>query len=92
MDVPQVERAVAVLLCLQNAATGCNQPRLPSKVYKITPSLTVKAYSTAGQVTSALHAMSILQVHQAEALKMLQKGCAESIIVVQQLHLWLNFS
>ncbi len=35
MDIPQVERAVAVHLCPQNAATWRNCPRLPSKAWKL---------------------------------------------------------
>ncbi len=34
VDIPQVESAVAVHLCLQNAATWRNCPRLPSKACK----------------------------------------------------------
>ncbi|KAL0155801.1 hypothetical protein M9458_050064, partial [Cirrhinus mrigala] len=74
VDVPQVERAVAVHLCLQNAATWRNRPRLPSKACKLSSALAAKAYSAAGQAASALHAMAILQVHQAKALKQLHQG------------------
>ncbi len=56
-------------LCLQNAATWRNRPRLPSKACKLTAALATKAYSIAGQAASALHAMAILRVHQAKALK-----------------------
>ncbi len=68
VDIPQVESAVAVHLCLQNAATWRNCPRLPSKACKLTAALAAKAYSAAGQAASALHAMAILRVHQAKAL------------------------
>ncbi len=64
--IPQVERAVAVHLCSRNAATWRNRPRLPSKACKLTAALAAKAYSAAGQAASALHAMAILQVHQAK--------------------------
>ncbi len=64
--IPQVERAIAVHLCPRNAATWSNRPRLPSKVCKLTAALAAKAYSAAGQAASALHAMAILQVHQAK--------------------------
>ncbi|KAI2646019.1 ORF V: Enzymatic polyprotein [Labeo rohita] len=74
VDVPQVERAVAVHLCPQNAATWRNRPRLPSKACKLSSALAAKAYSAAGQAASALHAMAILQVHQAKALKQLHQG------------------
>ncbi len=36
-----------------------------------------KAYSAAGQATSALHAMAILQVHQAKALKQMHGGSTD---------------
>ncbi len=68
VDIPQVESAVAVHLCLQNAATWRNCPHLSSKACKLTAALTAKAYSAAGQAASALHAMAILRVHQAKAL------------------------
>ncbi len=53
----------------RNAAAWRNRPRLPSKACKLTATLKVKAYSAARQAASALHAMAILQVHQAKALK-----------------------
>ncbi|KAL0152613.1 hypothetical protein M9458_052336 [Cirrhinus mrigala] len=73
-DIRQVERAVAVQLCPQNAATWRNRARLPSKACKLSPALTAKAYSAAGQAASAPDAMAILQVHQAQALKQLHEG------------------
>jgi hypothetical protein len=76
-DIPQVERAVAVHLCPQNAATWRNRPRLPSKACKLTSALAAKAYSAAGQAASALHAMAILQVHQAKALKQMHEGSSD---------------
>ncbi len=75
--IPQVERAVAVHLCPRNAATWRNRPRLPSKACKLTAALAAKAYSAAGQAASALHAMAILQVHQAKALKQVHKGSTD---------------
>ncbi len=75
--IPQVERAVAVHLCPRNAATWRNRPRLPSKACKLTAALAAKAYSAAGQAASALHAMAILQVHQAKALKQVQEGSTD---------------
>ncbi|KAL0151729.1 hypothetical protein M9458_052955 [Cirrhinus mrigala] len=64
VDAPQVKRAVAVHLCPQNAATWRNRPRLPSKACKLSLALAAKAHSAAGQATSALHAMAILQLHE----------------------------
>ncbi len=75
--IPQVERAVAVHLCPRNAATWRNRPRLPSKACKLTAALAAKAYSAAGQASSALHAMAILQVHQAKALKQVHEGSTD---------------
>ncbi len=76
--IPQVERAVEVHLCPRNAATWRNRPRLPSKACKLTATLAAKAYSAAGQAASALHAMAILQVHQAKALKQVHEGCTDT--------------
>ncbi len=75
--IPQVERAVAVHWCPRNAATWRNRPRLPSKACKLTAALAAKAYSAAGQAASALHAMAILQVHQAKALKQVHEGSTD---------------
>ncbi len=72
--IPQVERVIAVHLCPRNAATWRNRPRLPSRACKLTAALAAKAYSAAGQTASALHAMAILQVHQAKVLKQVHKG------------------
>ncbi len=75
--IPQVERAVAVHLCPRNAATWRNRPRLPSKACKLTAALAAKTYSAAGQAASALHAMAILQVHQAKALRQVHEGSTD---------------
>ncbi len=61
----------------RNAATWRNRPRLPSKACKLTAALAAKAYSAAGQAASALHAMAILQVHQAKALKQVHEGSTD---------------
>ncbi len=60
-----------------NAVTRRNRPRLPSKACKLTAALAAKAYSAAGQAASALHAMAILQVHQAKALKQVHEGSTD---------------
>ncbi len=75
--IPQVERAVAVHLCPRNAATWRNRLRLLSKACKLTAALAAKAYSAAGQAASALHAMAILQVHHAKALKQVHEGSTD---------------
>ncbi len=107
VDIPQVERVVAVNLCPQNAATWSNRPRLPSKACRTTATLATKAYSAAGQAASALHAMAILQVYQAKALKDMHEGgtslglmqelrsatdFALRSLVAQECHLWLNLA
>ncbi len=75
--IPQVERAIAVHLCPRNVATWRNCSRLPSKACKLTAALAAKAYSAAGQAASDLHAMAILQVHQAKALKQVHEGSTD---------------
>ncbi|KAI2654804.1 Transposon Ty3-G Gag-Pol polyprotein [Labeo rohita] len=73
-EVPQVERAIAMHLCLQNAASWRGRPRLPSRACKFSSALVAKAYAASGQAASALHAMAILQVYQAKVLKDLHEG------------------
>ncbi len=75
--IPQVERAVAVHLCPPNAATWRNCPRFPSKACKLMAALAAKTYSAAGQAAFALHAMAILQLHQAKALKQVHEGSTD---------------
>ncbi len=77
VEVPPVERAIAMQLCPQGAATWRGNPRLPSRSCKFSSALTAKAYGAAGQAASALHAMALLQVHQAKALKQLHEGDAD---------------
>ncbi|KAL0194576.1 hypothetical protein M9458_008148, partial [Cirrhinus mrigala] len=89
--VPQVERAVAVHLCPQDAATWRGSPRLPSKACRLSSALTGKAYSAAGQAATALHAMATLQVYQAKALKELHKGSPDQA-VLQELHAATDFA
>ncbi|XP_016427502.1 translation initiation factor IF-2-like [Sinocyclocheilus rhinocerous] len=62
----------------QSAAAWRGSPRLPSRACRFSSALTAKAYSAAGQAASALHAMALLQVHQAKALKQLHEGGADS--------------
>ncbi len=77
VEVPPVERAIAMQLCPQGAAAWRGNPRLPSRACKFSFALTAKAYGAAGQAASALHAMALLQVHQAKALKQLHEGDAD---------------
>ncbi len=66
VEVPPVERAIAMQLCPQGASAWRGNPRLPSRACKFSSALTAKAYGAAGQAASALHAMALLQVHQAK--------------------------
>ncbi len=77
VEVPSVERAISMQLCPQGAAAWRGNPRLPSRACKFSSALTAKAYGAAGQAASALHAMALLQVHQAKALKQLHEGDAD---------------
>ncbi len=77
VEIPPVERAIAMQLCPQGAAAWRGNPRLPSRACKFSSALTTKAYGAAGQAASALHAMALLQVHQAKALKQLHEGGAD---------------
>ncbi len=77
VEVPPVERAIAMQLCPQGAAAWRGNPCLPSRACKFSSALTAKAYGAAGQAASALHAMALLQVHQAKALKQLHEGDAD---------------
>ncbi|KAL0152047.1 hypothetical protein M9458_052651, partial [Cirrhinus mrigala] len=89
--VPQVERAVAVHLCPQDAATWRGSPRLPSKACRLSSALTGRAYSAAGQAATALHAMATLQVCQAKALKQLHRGSPDQA-VLQELRAATDFA
>ncbi|KAL0161814.1 hypothetical protein M9458_041210, partial [Cirrhinus mrigala] len=89
--VPQVERAVAVHLCPQDAATWQGSPRLPSKACRLSSALTGRAYSAAGQAATALHTMATLQVYQAKALKELHRGSPDQA-VLQELRAATDFT
>ncbi|KAL0173928.1 hypothetical protein M9458_029896, partial [Cirrhinus mrigala] len=73
-EVPQVERVIAMHLCPQNAAARRGRPRLPSRACKFSSALVAKACAASVQAASTLHAMAILQVYQAKALKDLHEG------------------
>ncbi len=47
---------------------------LPSKPLQDTSCLNGRAYAAAGQVVASLHTMAVLQAHQADLLKDLDKG------------------
>ncbi len=70
--IPPVERAVAMQLCPNSTWRG--EPSLPSRPCKHSSDLTGRAYQACGEAASALHAMALLQVHQAKALRDLHEG------------------
>ncbi len=72
--IPSVERSVAMQLCPTVASTLRGEPCLPSRACKYSSGLTGSAYRACGEAASALHAMALLQVHQAKALRDLHKG------------------
>ncbi len=72
--IPSVERSVAMQLCPTAASTLRGDPCLPSRACKYSSGLTGSAYRACGEAASALHAMALLQVHQAKALKDLHEG------------------
>ncbi len=70
--IPPVERAVAMQLCPNSTWRG--EPSLPSRPCKHSSDLTGRAYQACGEAASALHAMALLQVYQAKALRDLHEG------------------
>ncbi len=74
MEVPPVERSVAMQLCPRTASTRRGNPLLPSRACRHSSALTGSAYAACGEAASALHAMALLQVHQAKALRDLHEG------------------
>ncbi len=70
--IPPVERTVAMQLCPNSTWRG--EPSLPSRACKHSSDLTGRAYQACGEAASALHAMALLQVHQAKALRDLHEG------------------
>ncbi len=74
--MPPVEETVAAHLCPASAKTMDSDISLPSKPCRLTAHLASKAYSSAGEGASALHAMAVLQVFQAKLLQSLEGGTA----------------
>ncbi len=72
--IPSVERSVAMQLCPTVASTLRGEPCLPSRACKYSSGLTGSAYRACGEAASALHAMALMQVHQAKALRDLHEG------------------
>ncbi len=73
-EVLPVERSVAMQLCPRTASTWRGNPLLPSQACRHSSALTGSAYAACGEAASALHAMALLQVHQAKALRDLHEG------------------
>ncbi len=73
-EVPPVERSVAMQLCPRTASTWRGNPLLPSRACRHSSALNGSAYAACGEAASALHAMALLQVHQAKALRDLHEG------------------
>ncbi|KAL0167125.1 hypothetical protein M9458_038969, partial [Cirrhinus mrigala] len=67
-------RSRMVHLCPRGAATWRDRPHLPSRACKLLSALAGRAYHTAAQAATALHAMATLQVYQAQALKHLHES------------------
>ncbi|XDV17659.1 hypothetical protein PO909_023489 [Leuciscus waleckii] len=61
-------------LCPATATLWKGDPRLPSKACKFSSVLTGKAYKACGQAASSLHAMALVQVHQAQSLMNMHEG------------------
>ncbi len=80
--IPSVERSVAMQLCPTAATTLRGDPCLPSRACKYSSGLTGSAYRACGRRASALHAMALLQVHQAKALK----TCTRVVTTLTVLH------
>ncbi len=73
-EIPPVERSVAMQLCPRTASTWRGNPLLPSRACRHSSALTGSAYAACGEAASALHAMALLQVHQAKELRDLHEG------------------
>ncbi len=74
--MPPVKETIAAHLCPVSAKTMDSDISLPSKPCRMTAHLANKAYSSAGQGASALHAMAVLQVFQAKLLQSMEGGTA----------------
>lgn len=77
-EVPEVQSAIAMSLCPQNAATWWNHPRLLSRACKFTLSLTAKAYNATRKAASALHAINHPAGPSGQATKRSARGYSKS--------------
>ncbi len=72
--IPPIEETVEAHLCPASAKTLGSDISLTSKPCRMTAHLASKAYSSAGEGASALHAMAVLQVFQTKLLQSLKGG------------------
>ena len=86
--IPPVERAVAMQVCPKSASCWWGDPVLPSRAYRHSSGLTSGAYMVCGEAASALHAVALLQVHQAKALKDLHEGGYDPEVLKTQNRHW----
>ncbi len=84
VGIPSVEQSVAMQRCPTAAITLRDYPCLPSRACKYSSGLTGSAYRACGEATSVLHAVALLQVHQAKALKDLHEG-GHDLVVLHEL-------
>ncbi len=82
--IPLVERSVAMQLCPTATTTLRGNPCLPSQACKYSSGLTGSAFRACREAASALHAIALLQVHQAKALKDLHEG-GHNLVVLHEL-------
>ncbi len=83
--IPSVERSGAMQLCPTAASTLRCEHCLPSQASKYSSGLTGSVYRACGEAASALHAMALLQVNQAKAVRDLHKG-GHDLAVLHELH------
>ncbi len=76
---------MAMQLCPTATTALQGEPCLPSRACKYSSGLTGSAYRDCGEAASALHAMALLQVHQAKALRDLHEG-GHDLVVLHELH------
>lgn len=84
VETPTVKHTIAMQLA-RRALLPCRviQASCP-ELCKFSSTLTAKAYRVAGQTTSALHTMTLLQVYQANAMKQLHEGSSGPGVMQEQ--------
>ncbi len=84
MGIPSVERSVVLQLCTTAATTLRGDSCLPSGACLYSSGLAGSTYRACGKAASALHAMALLQIYQAKALKDLHEG-GHDLVVLHEL-------